>query len=76
MIKIKDNVDLKELRRYGFITDDDEWYRKDIFGAYIYVKPLSREIVLKPYYSSHLVDVTVVYNLIKDDLVETVPNED
>ena len=76
MIKIKDDFDLKELRSYGFITDEDEWYRKDIFGAYIYVKPLSREIVLKPYKCTSLVDITVVYYLIKAGLVEVVDDNE
>lgn len=76
MLKIKDNVYLKELERYGFITDDDEWYMIDISGAYVYIKPLSREIVLKSYRSSSFADITVIYDLIKADLVEVVEEND
>ncbi len=72
MLKIKDNVDLKKLKKYGFLLDDNEWYRIYVDRVYIYVKPLSREILLKARNSVDFFDVTVIYNLIKDDLVENV----
>lgn len=72
MLKIKDNVDLKELEKFGFYLDSDEWYVKDIKSIYIFVKPISREIVIKAYNTSNYAKVDTIYDLIQAGLVEKV----
>lgn len=70
MLKIKDNVNLKELEKFGFKYKKNEYRHKiyewtnkyDFFTVYVWD---NREI-----YSSGAVDV--LYDLIKADLVEKV----
>ena len=75
MIKIKDNVDLKELEKYGF-TIVFYWYKKEIkfydTGISYYVNKDTKQIQIATYegYDTYL-DNTL-YDLIKDDLVEKV----
>ena len=72
MFKIKDNIDLKELEKFGFTLDSDEWYVKDIKGINIFVKPISREIVIKAYNTCNYAKVDTIYDLIQAGLVEKV----
>lgn len=79
MLKIKDNIDLKELEKYGFKLSNDKTiceYGYDKYDVTIYFSTKNR--ILKsdvPFYSdledsdSHL---EVLYDLIKDGLVEKV----
>ena len=84
MLKIKDNVDLKELEKYGieyYAHGDDEWFIQDEdrwFPAGLMVNELTREICLhsgeydistKQWTGKH---TTILYDLIKDGLVEKV----
>ena len=81
MLKIKDNVDLKELEKYGFRFIDStgryEYYNR----AYtiIYIKSWNREISIE--YLTNAIDSyehklePVIYDLIKDGLVVKVDNE-
>ena len=46
MLKIKNDVDLKELEKFGFInTKDDTWYKSEPNDAYDYFKT---NIVINP----------------------------
>lgn len=77
MLKIKNNIDLKELEKYGFEADDDnEWYYYDIDArTNLFVKPISRTIIFRVYNETLTRDIdnlTVLYDLIKDGLVEKV----
>ncbi len=75
MLKIKDNVDLKELEKYGFKSDDREWYVVRLKGVnlcLLCVKPISREIVCDFNGMCYVTNFDVMYNLIKDDLVEKI----
>lgn len=73
MLKIKDNVDLKELEKYGFE------YEKGIIikeqGAYCKYAT-SIDIVdrtIRPYYAGFsYYDYEIIYDLIKADLVEKI----
>ena len=91
MLKIKDNVDLKELEKYGFylahidtgtgrtVIQDEAWW----FPSGLMVDLKSREILLhsgeyekkgrKWYWSGK--HTTILYDLIKADLVEKVEEE-
>lgn len=79
MLKIKDNVDLKELEKYGF-----EYHRmvyiKEIIRAEedilerktIYVSEYDREISIKNGLFNIDEELNTIYDLIKADLVEKV----
>ena len=81
MLKIKDNVDLKELEKYGFKNIkidglEDEHYILE-FARYEYIVISDR--ILKFYESDELYQMysckrifDVIYDLIKADLVEKV----
>lgn len=73
MLKIKDNVDLKQLEKFGFKINYDDWYEYRLNDySNIYVKPISRELLLRAYSISYFADndLTKLYDLIKADLVE------
>lgn len=76
MLKIKDNVDLKELEKYGFdIQKTKEWYHYDIDKRTdLFVKPLTKQIIFTVYndFTRDITDIDVIYDLIKDGLVEKV----
>lgn len=72
MLKIKDNVDLKELEKYGFTLNSKEWYSFGINGANLLIKPITREIVISSYNTSEYHEPEILYDLIKDGLVEKV----
>lgn len=82
MLKIKDNVDLKELEKYGFeyhrlifvkeiIRGEDDILEKKS----IYVTENDREISIKNGLFNIDIELDTIYNLIKDGLVEKVENE-
>ena len=64
MLKIKDNVDLKELEKFGFVRTNDTTYFKleennnwEEFESVIIVNPLNREIPNEiVYYTDTLTD--------------------
>ena len=79
MLKIKDNVDLKELERYGFKLNDKEWYVAELTGGILCqfcVKPISREIVCDCNGFFYVTELDVMYDLIKDGLVEKIEDGD
>ena len=84
MLKIKDNVDLKKLEKYGFkfekvhgIFSDRYIYRNDLDQT-IEISSVDRQIFVEDvsgsYFLGAIVDeaLTRLYDLIKDGLVEKV----
>ena len=78
-LRIKSNVDLKELEKFGF-TEETRWYEKIIKYKwndilYIYVDKDNKGIQISTYdgYDTYL-DNTL-YDLIKADLVEKVSDD-
>ena len=76
MLKIKDNVDLKELEKFGFVKyhyrENHDYYmypETECYAIYIFVE--TREIMIsnKNFFDYHL---NILYDLIKADLVEKV----
>ena len=82
MLKIKDNVDLKELEKYGFK------YEKMMYGRERYYEPITcidvtakektkasslklRQVIVNAYSIEHEA-IELLYDLIKDGLVEKV----
>lgn len=80
MLKIKDNVDLKELEKYGFELKTDrtvERYQlsindKNCGQAYLFVMPITRKLIINAYGTYISDKLTIIYDLIKADLVEKV----
>lgn len=80
MLKIKDNVDLKELEKYGFEHEYDYWYKyiedKEIENENnnFFVTQIqdNRKIHFIFYNDKDLYEFDTLYDLIKDNLVEKV----
>lgn len=74
MLKIKNNVDLKELEKFGFKYDKKlkEWNYGDLFNGYVYVEEENK--IIKPIYDENMwiCMEDLFYDLIKADLVEKV----
>ena len=69
MLKIKDNVDLKELEKFGFVQIHNHYeITKGNSGLIVYTR--KRAIANFNYCNSDI--LTVLYDLIKADLVEKV----
>ena len=77
MLKIKDDVDLKELEKYGFEFVEESKKNPESYAwrfetkenyNYLFIPTWSREILG--------CDLVKTYDLIKADLVEKVGNED
>ena len=86
MLKIKDNVDLKELEKFGFIKENKSQY---VLTSRKWIMPseerhIKRKIAMKVYIKSRKLFITqnvtceydnkieILYDLIKADLVEKV----
>ena len=74
MLKIRDNVELEELEKYGFKYDDYSGQYKicerNIDGAtYIYINVWNRKILFRQDKSLDKECLNVLYDLIKDGLV-------
>ena len=76
MLKIKDNVDLKELEKYGFVYYEEykEWNSDNSYTAEFCIKE-DGELARVLRISDDIYDSTeleTLYDLIKDGLVEKV----
>ena len=74
-LRIKDNVDLKELEKYGFEYNDYSGQYKicerNIDGAtYIYINVWNRKILFRQDKSLDKECLNALYDLIKADLIE------
>ena len=76
MLKIKDNVDLKELEKFGFVKyhlrqNHDYYMYPDTTSYAIYIFVENREIMISnsDFYDYHL---NILYDLIKADFIEKV----
>ena len=87
MLKIKDNVDLKELEKYGFKQDEYGDYYKDLeIKEYFANRVEHLAIMIDGYNKRHLrrigyivdekycfdIELDILYDLIKANLVEKV----
>ena len=75
MLKIRDDIDLKELEKFSFEFYSKffaEFYRKKLKtsnnDAFIKVQPLTRQIIIDTG-ATFIEEVDVLYDLIKADLV-------
>lgn len=80
MLKIKDNVDLKELKKFGFIFHKKlgVWFK--IVGGYGEVMSINskRMIIYNDYLETLIFDLwnNTIYDLIKADMVEKVVDDE
>lgn len=79
MLKIKDNVDLKELEKFGFELSNGVQYIKkryidEILAYLIYITPTHHYIQIRIYDAGIIAGSlqATLYDLIKADLVERV----
>ena len=82
MLKIRDDVDLKELEKYGFEYNEEDsieegkwhyWYNDGIYVDVIYEEEPKTERFLSDGGGGYCNDnLDTIYDLIKDDLVEKV----
>ena len=71
MLKIKDNVDLKELEKFGFIKDENTCYYRNVFGI-IVLKVFGNRKILNP---RDYIGNIVLHDLIHAGLVEKVEDK-
>lgn len=78
MLKIKDNIDLKELEKYGFEQRLANWhYELDRDYYVVTIDIVDREIYIGNDYYDNDYETKIpntLYDLIKDGLVEKVDN--
>lgn len=72
MLKIRDDIDLEELKKFGFTLNDDEWYFANLYNANIYVKPISRKVIIRSYDRHEIENIDIIYDLIQEGLIEKV----
>lgn len=87
MLKIKDNVNLKELEKYGFVYEEDyeyDYLDKEEYptkcwtnghNLYAWVEPDMDRCFDNTDFGFDMTDVDALYDLIKDGLVEKVDEE-
>ena len=74
MLKVKDNVNLKELEKYGFKyfeNGDYKVYEKDEWNSYLGVEIKNRllQIGCRDYTD---IEENIIYDMIKDNILEKV----
>ena len=77
MLKIKDNVELKKLKKFGFVYYDSvgqyKLTERNILGTtYIYINAWNRKILYRQDIDDDKVCLSKLYDLITADLVEKV----
>ena len=79
MLKIKDNVDLKELEKFGFKlskTYGAEVYKNRLKSTngicYLMIMPVSRELRIDTDSSMYIIGLDVIFDLTQAGLVEKV----
>lgn len=74
MLKIKDSVDLKELKKFGFVKYNGSYYCGNLYGDSLWATSDKCIIVSGDQdIDEELIDT--LFDLIKADLVEKVENE-
>ena len=73
MLRIKDNVDLKELEKFGYFDMGNCYQRYDNWGVQFFVDKKTREITRIHPYSMRTIPINEeIENLIQAGLVEKV----
>lgn len=73
MLKIKDNVDLKELEKFNYLDMGNCYQKYEDFGVQIFVDKQTREITrVHPYSLRNIPNKDEITDLIQAGLVEKV----
>lgn len=76
MLKIKDNVDLKELEKFGYLDMGNCYQKYDYFGVQVFIDKQTREITrVSPYSLRVIPSHDEIYELYDNGLVEKVGGE-
>lgn len=70
MLKIKDDIDLKELEKYGFKKDEEQQYMIKDLDIFVGTEEDEKELVLDFGFNNE--NINILYDLIKANLVEKV----
>ena len=70
MLKIKDNVDLEELKKYGFIVKILPTFESVNYANLIWCNTKTRKIIIDNFVGDEIIDK--LYDLIKAGFVEKV----
>lgn len=70
MLKVKNNLDLKELEKYGFIVKILPTFESVNYANLIWCNTKTRKIIIDNFVGDEIIDK--LYDLIKADLVEKV----
>lgn len=77
MLKIKDNIDLKELEKYGYFKRDYNYKTNKYDGEYYCSSfKICKNLHLRPYNGTNQNRYDEIYDLIKDGLVEKVSDNE
>lgn len=73
MLKIKDNVDLKTLEKFGYVDIGNFYQKYDNWGVPFFISKRTREITrVHPYSTRIIPNVDEIQELVKNGLVEKV----
>lgn len=70
MLKIKDEVDLKELEKFGFKKDEEQQYMIEDLDIFVGTDENEKELVLDFGFNNE--NINILYDLIQAGLVEKV----
>ena len=79
MLKIKDNVDLEELEKFGFVAESRQncFIYEDRYSFYNNINRVSIYVcidlrIVEPTISFDVEDLDIIFNLIKGNMVEMI----
>lgn len=76
MLKIKDNVDLKELEKFNYLDMGNCYQKYDYFGVQVFIDKQTREITrVQPYSLRFTPSYDEICELYENELVEEVGGE-
>lgn len=76
-MKLKYTGDFEKLKEYGFELDGSEWFKyyDETTGYIVHILPISKLICLSSEFSGRGRVPTIIFDLIKANLVEKVEDE-
>lgn len=75
MLRIKDNINLKELKKFGFLEAEQYYYPKEDCVVELRISKTDRRLYIIAYdleYDVIIEDIDLLFDLIKAGLVEKV----
>ena len=76
-LRIKDNVDLKELEKFGYLDMGNCYQRYDNWGVQIFIDKRTRTIErIHPYSTRIIPNFDEIQELVENEIVEKVVEDD